>query len=115
MFKTSLKVFLTCLVSLSLSSCETFQIRNYKFAYKYHPKVGGGVSFGVLDHKFVELTEAEVQELLKTSVIMPPDTWVMLSVDIIKACRMLQKKCDSEIAVIDDMFLNLGKINRSVP
>jgi hypothetical protein len=114
MFKTSLKVFLTCLVSLSLSSCETFQIRNYQFAYKYHPKVGGGVRFGVLDHKFVELTEAEIQELLKTSVLIPPETWVMLSVDIIKACRMLQKKCDSEIAIIDDIFSNLKTINKGV-
>ena len=114
MLKPSLRSFLICLTILNLSSCASWSPRNYEFIFKYHPKVGGGVKFGVLDHKFVELSEAEIQEILKTAVIMPAKTWEMISVDLIKACNMLGKKCDKEVTILNGMFNSIYILNNQL-
>lgn len=109
----SLKNSLICLafLSASLSGCQSFEIRDYELSYKYHPKVGGGVSFGVLSHKFIERDEAYMREMLKTAVIMPSGTWRMVSEDLVKACQMLGKKCKQEMTVLNSIFKNLNEIN----
>jgi len=106
--------FLTCLAFLSLSNCQTWEPQNYKFVYKYHPIVTGGVEFGVLDNKFRELSESEITELLKTSVIMPAKTWEMISVDLVKACVMLGKKCSKEVDLINGIFSHLIILNKGL-
>lgn len=110
----NLKSFLTCLAFLSLSSCSSLEIRNYKFAFKHHPKIGGGVMFGVLDHKFMDMTTEQIDDLLKTSVIMPASTWNMLAVDLIKACKLLGKKCKQEVQVLNSAFIGIEKQNNII-
>jgi len=107
----SLKSFLTLVGFLSLSGCQSFEIRDYELVYQYHPKVGGGVTFGVLSHEFIELDDDQMRTILKTAVIMPAQTWSMISVDLIKACQMLGKKCKQEVTVLNSIFKNLNDIN----
>ena len=110
----NLRSFLIWLVILSLNlGCQSFEIRNYQVAYKYHSKVGGGVTFGVLKHEFVELTDNDIQQMLKTAVILPADSWAMIAVDLIKACKLLGKKCNNEVAVLNSVFKNLFDLNNS--
>lgn len=110
----NLKNFLILVAFLSSVACETWKPRDYGVVFKYHPKVTGGVHFGVMTHRFTELTEAEVQEILKTAVILPATSWEMLAVDLVKACRLLGKKCDSEVSIIGSMLVELKAINGSL-
>ena len=107
----NLKSFGTWLVFLSLSSCQTWEPQPYEFAFKYHPRVGGGVYFDVYSHNFVEITDERIEELLKYSLIIPPKTWGMIVVDVVKACDMLGKKCSKEVQVLNSVFMELVEIN----
>ena len=98
--------------TLILSSCQTFQIRDYQFYYKYRKELGGGgTKFGVLSGEFKDVTQEEMELIEPVVVMMPPETWQMISTDLIKACEMLNKKCKQSVSVIDDVFENILKIN----
>ena len=97
---------------LILSSCQSFEIRDYQFYYKYRKELGGGgTKFGVLSGEFQDLNEEEIKAVEHLVVMMPPETWQMISADLIKACEMLNKKCKQSVSVVDDIFENLLKIN----
>lgn len=111
----SLKSFIILASLFLLSSCETFEIRDYQFYYKFRPELGGGgKKFGILTGNLVEVNQEEIDDIEFISLLMTPKTFQMMSEDLIKGCVMLKKKCTNTVHIVDGIFDNLIKNDNQI-